>query len=396
MSDSHFRPVDERSHTWPTGISKLGHSNDRKGQGTTELGKYRGRESDRDRLGEREGNYEAENLQKKNEDLAFQVAILTTGKDKSDRELEENQREREEWKTQSKSYKSLIEKLREENESLKLRLGQSVARAKKLSAIIIGKGEDKEEDKEEPDELVAKAFRSLRSAIQLVAHVYCTANPIDAALLRTKLQIEKFSNWSNLTPELRRYGTKALVFEIVQEQYFSYPCFGLDPALEKQLIGFDVGLQNKHVDSVDLANWRRQTTSLAIQLGKDQYDHSSFWKKFSEILSPIMGWQEANEEIREQEKSQTWTALRNISAKALELRLIMGKSSAVFSFEAISVGTEMDESEESTMNVVYRGKDSEKTAVVCSTVFGVLYKLKSASDEKNDAIVIEKAEAMCW
>jgi hypothetical protein len=162
----------------------------------------------------------------------------------------------------NEDYRRENQELRDENRRLTEKLQSKEEDVKKyrdqISKLSRRVTANSTQDLYEPsDEKVVEAFRALRDLTQKIVHNrlniqedHVRAYSKNARM--KEMQTAFFKGWEELSDQTRRYRLRAKIFDILNEELFKKPCFGLAEAVEDSLVNFERSIHlNQGEQSID-------------------------------------------------------------------------------------------------------------------------------------------------
>ncbi|RDL33957.1 uncharacterized protein BP5553_08325 [Venustampulla echinocandica] len=249
------------------------------------------------------------------------------------------------------------------------------------------------------DSRITTPFIDIRGQIQRIVfkHYSPVQKPRPLSASATQKQREFFDFWEQgLSQAQLKNRTRAVIFELLNENLLSHPCFGLDdfePAgqLESALAGFEVALGSvSQGHESEIIEWRTRTIKCARLLNAPESTRPEkvaelIWSFMAPILPPkTPAYADAYEDLRE--------LLLRLCTCTLNLTLLMRGCKDNFKCETPKAGQDFaDEDAEAQVSERVGSQDAEGSKIAFALAGAIV---KYPENRPEDRVILEKAHVV--
>ncbi|MCJ1431996.1 hypothetical protein MMC27_001352 [Xylographa pallens] len=272
----------------------------------------------------------------------------------------------------------------------------------KLREIIIKGGSN---DNEPLDTVIINTFFGMRGLIQKIVHKF-----YPRAYLMDPMKIEKGGNklfekqkaffrgeFCHMSEDIRRFRVRAKMFQLLQDEIFDEPCFGLSSEIEDGLAEFEAGLKSCNRGSpAEIAEWRKRTVECAGWLNgrSSRPEHAA--KHIYDFMRPLTPLSRELPKSHPSPESTYDSSLTLLCNDALKLQLLLRRCKADYKFESFKDGTVINATVGSEVTEqAFDGPfdaTAQQSVAIAFTISSALVKYDSASGERY---VLEKSHVVC-
>ncbi|KAA6410273.1 MAG: hypothetical protein FRX48_05694 [Lasallia pustulata] len=267
----------------------------------------------------------------------------------------------------------------------------------KLRDIIVKNSSD---DSEPVDSAVTLSFGELRDLIQRIVHKHYTNMPRfrKAGNSMYDKQRKKFDGWyeRDVPDSMKKYRSRAILFELLNEEILCKNWFGLDGTVEHNLARFEEDIaaiaESGDGNTADVAEWRKRTIECASWLKIECARPKAAAINIAQFMEPLLP---TSSKSAAQITPPLELLMLQLCEKAHQLSLLLRRSKSRYTYENLKRGTVIDEYNISDISPqAFDGPELEEPlgATVAFTIFGALVKYPDLTPDER--YVLERSHVV--
>ncbi|MCJ1395586.1 hypothetical protein MMC18_008472 [Xylographa bjoerkii] len=330
----------------------------------------------------RQANMEQEILERKFNELQVRTTELDAEKESTHQENRRYQKQVQDLQTRVRELEINKRKVQEQN--VKLR-----------EIIIKGGGSDNEP----LDSDIITKFSELRGQIQKIVHKYyhqsCLMRPLPIVKAQDRLfdrqkAFYRGTEYNSLTEDIRRLRVRGKMFQLLYENLFDDPCFGLNEKYEDRFADFELLLRKcENRSQAEIVEWRRRTVECASWLAQQSQRPERAAIYIEDFMQPLVSPQP-----KTATESPYQRDLLTLCTDASKLALRWRGCKADYRVEFYKDGTPVDSASEGGISEqAFNGPFLDRRQrFIDFTISGSLVKEDSASGERY---ILERSHVVC-